>query len=96
MGAVVQMSHITVTQPEFGSYILFHRDHPIRFDNLETALGRASELAMSEAAELARAAGAINVETRIRQDANHVQHDIDGELFVSATITAIATGRPGT
>ena len=96
MGAVVQMAHVTVTQPEFGSYFLFHRDLPMRFDDLESALAKARDLAMAEAAEMARAAGATNVETRIRQDANHVKHDIDGELFVSATITAIASGRPGT
>lgn len=95
MGAVVQMSHITVTQPEFGTFLLFHQDQPLRFDNLEAALGRARDLAVAEADALARSAGAVSVETRIREDANHVKHDIDGELFVSATITAVATGRPG-
>ena len=39
-------------------------------------------------------AGAASVETKIKQDANHIKHDIDGELFVSTTITAIASGRP--
>ena len=95
LGAVVQMAHITVTQPEFGIYLLFHRDRPMRFDSLEAALSRARELALAEAENLARSAGADVVETRIREDANHVQHDIDGEFFVSATVTAIATGRPG-
>ena len=95
MGAVVQMSHITVTQPEFGTFLLFHQDRPQRFDNLPAALGRARELAIAEAGALARTAGAESVETRLREDANHVKHDIDGELFVSATVTAVATGRPG-
>ena len=43
---------------------------------------------------MAVAAGATSIETRIRQDANHIRHDIDGELFVSTRITAIASGRP--
>ncbi|MDE0280563.1 MAG: hydantoinase/oxoprolinase family protein, partial [Gammaproteobacteria bacterium] len=95
LGAVVQMAHITVTQPEFGIYLLFHRDQPLRFDSLEAALSRARDLALMEAENLARSAGADVVETRIREDANHVRHDIDGEFFVSSTVTAIATGRPG-
>ena len=94
MGAVVQMSHITVTQPEFGIYYLFHKDQPIKFENLEQALDKARELATDEAISLAESAGASSVVTRISQDANHVKHDIDGELFVSATITAVASGRP--
>ncbi len=96
MGAVVQMAHVTVTQPEFGTFLLFHRDRPQRFESLAAALDRARELAISEADSMARAAGAASVETRLRQDDNHVKHDIDGELFVSATVTAIATGRPAT
>jgi len=94
MGAVVQISHITVTQPEFGIYYLFHKDQPVRFESLELALDKARELATGEAISLAESAGASSIETRISQDANHVKHDIDGELFVSATITAVASGRP--
>ena len=94
LGAVVQIAHITVTQPEFGIYYLFHKDQPIRFENLDKALSRARELALEDATAMAETAGASSVETRIRQDANHIKHDIDGELFVSATITAVASGRP--
>lgn len=94
MGAVVQIAHITVTQPEFGIFYLFHKDQPIRFENLEKALDKARELALADATEMAETAGASSIETKIKQDANHVKHDIDGELFVSATITAVASGRP--
>ncbi len=94
MGAVVQIAHITVTQPEFGTFYLFHKDQPIRFENLENALSRARELAVADATKMAETAGASSIETKIKQDANHVKHDIDGELFVSATITAVASGRP--
>ena len=94
LGAVVQIAHVTVAQPQFGVFYLFHKDQPIRFENLEPAIGEATRIARQEAYDMAVAAGATSVETRIRQDANHVRHDIDGELFVSTRITAIASGRP--
>ena len=94
MGAVVQIAHVTITQPQFGVFLLFHRDAPMQFDNLETAIRRAHEIARKEASELALAAGAAAPITKIKEDANHIKHDIDGELFVSTTITAVASGRP--
>ena len=94
LGAVVQNAHVTVTQPEFGVFYLFHNRQPIVFENLETALTRATEIACSAATQQAKTAGATNIETKIKQNHNHIKHDIDGELFVSTTITAIATGRP--
>ena len=94
MGAVVQISHVTVTQPEFGIFYLFHRDSPMKFDNLDVAIAEATRIAKEEAFTLAAAAGASSIETRIRENANHVKNDIDGELFVSTTITAVASGRP--
>ncbi len=94
LGAVVQISHVTVTQPEFGVFYLFHRDEPIRFDSLELAVDEATRIASREAHDMAVSAGATSIETKIREDANHVKHDIDGELFVSTTITAVASGRP--
>ena len=95
MGAVIQVSQVTVTQPEFGVFYLFHKEEPIKFENLEVAINQAVEIAQKEARTLAEKAGAVSIETRIEQDENHIKHDIDGELFVSTTISAIATGRPG-
>ncbi len=94
LGAVVQTSHVTVTQPEFGVFYLFHKEQPMVFENLERAIEKAVEIAQREATRMAESAGATAIETRIKQQDNHVKHDIDGELFVSATITATATGRP--
>ncbi len=94
LGAVVQIAHVTVTQPEFGVFYLFHRDEPIRFENLGVAIAEATRIASQEAHDMAVSAGAMSVETRISEDANHIKHDIDGELFVSTTITAVASGRP--
>lgn len=94
LGAVVQIAHVTVTQPEFGVFYLFHNEQPMTFEKLEIALEKATEIAHRSATEMAKSAGATDIETRIKQDANHIKHDIDGELFVSATITAVASGRP--
>ena len=94
MGAVVQIAHVTVTQPECGIFYLFHRGEPIRFDNLEVAIQEATKIAKKQAFDMATVAGAASIETKIKQHANHIKHDIDGELFVSTTITAVASGRP--
>ncbi|MDD9857934.1 MAG: hydantoinase/oxoprolinase family protein [Gammaproteobacteria bacterium] len=94
LGAVVQTARVTVIQPEFGVFYLFHNRQPMTFEQLEPALRKAAELAAREAADLAAAAGAADIETRIERDGSPIKHDIDGELFVSATVTAVATGRP--
>ena len=68
----------------------------MRFENLDVAIDEAVRIATQEAYDMAVTAGAMSIETRIRQDANHIKHDIDGELFVSTMITAIASGRAPT
>jgi len=94
MGAVIQVVHITVTQPEFGIFYVFHKDEPQTFNNLEEAMEHARSMALTTASELATASGAESVVTRLRESADHVKHDIDGELFVTATVSAVASGRP--
>ena len=95
MGAVVQIAHVTVTQPEFGVFYVFHKTKPLKFENLQQALEEATKIAKNHAYELAQTAGAQSIEIKLKEDSNHVKHDIDGELFVSTTVTAVATGRPG-
>ena len=95
MGAVTQSAQVTVTQPEFGVFYLFHKDTPMKFDNLSAAVDQAVKIVRRDAHSLAESAGATAIEVRVRQDANRISNDIDGELFVSATISATATGRPG-
>lgn len=92
--AVVQTAHVTVTQPQFGVFYLFHKQQPMIFENREIAIKKAIEIATQQAADMAEAAGASSIETRIQQHSNHIKHDIDGELFISTTITAVASGRP--
>ena len=94
LGAVVQQVRITVTQPVTGRFHVFYKDTPFRFDNMNEALDAARELAVNAARELAMSAGAGYVEVRLHEEHNHVKHDIDGELFINSSISAIATGRP--
>ena len=94
MASVVQMVHVTVTQPQHGIFCVFHGSNPTTFKSLEPALESARYYALESALALAESAGAIGIESRFEESREHVEHDIDGELFISARITAIASGRP--
>jgi len=94
MGSVLQRAQVTVTQPRHGHFIVHADREPQHFDDLGGALARAAEIATSLARRLAREAGAGDCELFLDQAANHVRHDIDGDLFLEARITATATGRP--
>jgi hypothetical protein len=94
MGSVLQRAQVTVTQPRHGHFVVHADREPLHFDVLQAALASAEDIAAERARRLAREAGAADCELRIEQAANHVRHDIDGELFLEARVTAIATGRP--
>ncbi len=91
---VIQSATVTVTQPRHGTFLVFSKEDPMSFKNLDEAVSMAHELALANATELALSSGAQKVETRIEESREHVKHDIDGELFVSAIITAFASGPP--
>ena len=93
LGAVVQTARITITQPEFGLFLLFHRDSPLSFDSLDAALTRAKHLARQEAQTKARAAGATAIEVTVHEDRQEAAEGAD-MVFVGATVTATASGRP--
>jgi len=98
LGAIVskvrQSATVTVTQPRHGTFLVFSKAEPISFKSLDKALATAHQLALSNATELAMSSGAQSIETRVEESREHVKHDIDGELFVSASITAFASGPP--
>ena len=94
MGSVVQRAHVTVTQPLYGNFVVHSDREPRRFSSLDEAIGAATEIATEKVNRMALAAGAEAVEIQVSSDANHVQHDLDGELFLETRITATATGRP--
>jgi N-methylhydantoinase A/oxoprolinase/acetone carboxylase beta subunit len=94
LGSVVQRAHVTVAQPRNGTFMLYSKREPVKFHNLEQAITFAEELASRDAEALAVAAGSEQVEISLTRVDNHVEHDIDGELFLETRITATATGRP--
>ena len=94
LGSVVQRAQVTVAQPRNGTFMLYSRAEPITFHDLDEAISQAERLASAEAEALARAAGSSGAEITLSRLSNHVEHDIDGDLFLEMKITATATGRP--
>jgi N-methylhydantoinase A/oxoprolinase/acetone carboxylase beta subunit len=93
MGSVIQRAQITVTQPQHGTFCLFHGDQPLRYENLEAARAQASKLATEQARQRALEAGAIDPTVTLKFDDVHVQDEIDGELFLESTVIATAIGQ---
>jgi N-methylhydantoinase A/oxoprolinase/acetone carboxylase beta subunit len=94
MGSVVQRAHVTVTQPLHGSFIVHSDREPMHFSNLEKAISTAEGIARESVSRLARDAGAESMEVRVSSKANHIHHDVDGDLFLETKVTATASGRP--
>lgn len=92
MGSVIQRAQVTVTQPQHGTFCLFHEDQPKIFDNLEAARQEAQQIVARVAEQKALAAGAIDPAVTLEFDDVHVQDEIDGELFLESTVIATAIG----
>ena len=94
MGTVVQRSEIVITQPSDGVFRVFNKQQPVDCKDLKEAYKQAEALVIDDAMTLAKAAGANDIEVRLRHNNKHVISELDGELFVEAKITAIASGKP--
>jgi N-methylhydantoinase A/oxoprolinase/acetone carboxylase beta subunit len=94
MGSVVQRSEIVITQPTQGIFRIFHGATPFDCTDLTDAFSQAEAIVKQQAFSLAKSAGAADVDIRIRHDNKHIISELDGELFVEAKISAIATGKP--
>ena len=94
MGSIVQRAKVTVTQPLHGRFVVHAETGPEIFSELGGAIALARRLATDKVHQMALDAGAVSAEIRLESDANHVDHDLDGELFLETTIIATATGRP--
>ena len=93
-GDVMQLVRVVVIQPTNGVFMVFHQDTPLVFDALEPAMAKANEIATAAALDAATIAGGVDVSVSVDVSSDHVKHDIDGELFVNATVTATAVGTP--
>jgi N-methylhydantoinase A/oxoprolinase/acetone carboxylase beta subunit len=94
MGAVVQRAEIAITQPTEGIFRVFNKQQPFDCTDLADAYSRAEALVTEEASALASDAGAENIKVRIRHQKKHITSETDGDIFVEAKITAIASGAP--
>jgi N-methylhydantoinase A/oxoprolinase/acetone carboxylase beta subunit len=94
MGVVIQHASLTVTQPLHGRFIVHSESDPREFSDLQEALQCARKLARERVHAMARRAGAGAVEISLAESGRHVQHEVDGELFLETVVTATASGRP--
>ena len=92
MGSVIQRAQITVTQPQHGTFLLFHRDQPQTFESLQAAKAEAREIVTRLARQKAIEAGAIDPSVSVEVDDVHVRDEVDGELFLESTVVATAIG----
>lgn len=94
LGQVSQRVHITVSQPVKGVFRVFTPGGPRDFNTLAPAIGHAQDLAGCEASARALESGAATVSLEFSQQDNHVNNDIDGNMFFEACVTATASGPP--
>lgn len=94
MGVVMQRASLTVTQPLHGRFIVHSDSEPREFSKLNDALECARHLARERVLLMAETAGAGAVEVRLSESGRHVEHEVDGELFLETVVTATASGRP--
>ncbi len=92
MGSVIQRAQVTVTQPQHGTFCLFHQDQPRHFESLDAARQEAQQIVLKLAQQKALDAGAIEPTVTIQFDDVHVQDETDGELFLESTVIATAIG----
>ncbi|APX13237.1 hydantoinase/oxoprolinase family protein [Tateyamaria omphalii] len=93
VGRVTMRRTGTVTAPSEGRFRVHLPSGPEDFAGSEPALARLETVLRQEAREAALVAGASDIELRVSRDIRTAQAEAR-EVFVEATLTAEATGRP--
>ena len=94
-GSVSQSRSMTIT-PVGGARVKLHTDEgPVEIDDLETAVARAESILQPVVAELARLAGASDIQSQTERN-DIVASNQGEEVFFESTITVTAFGRPAT
>ncbi|QJF52941.1 hydantoinase/oxoprolinase N-terminal domain-containing protein [Roseobacter ponti] len=92
-GQITMRRSGTVTSPGEGRYRVHSAGAPQDFTDEETALAALETLLRSETETRARSAGAVDIQTRVSRDIRSA--DVEARsVFVEATVTVEATGRP--
>ncbi|MBD3764498.1 MAG: hydantoinase/oxoprolinase family protein [Rhodobacterales bacterium] len=93
VGQVIQRRSAGVTALAEGRYVAHLPDGPQTFAEPEAAIAALAAALAAEAADRARAAGTESPETHLQVDRREAQ--VEGrQVFVEATVTATAAGRP--
>ncbi|KIC49682.1 hydantoinase/oxoprolinase family protein [Tateyamaria sp. ANG-S1] len=93
VGRVTVRRSGTVTAPSEGRFRVHLPTGPEDFAASEVALAKLETVLAEDARAAARAAGAFDIELRVSRDIRTVQAEAR-EVFVEATLTAEAAGRP--
>ncbi|WP_455372072.1 hydantoinase/oxoprolinase N-terminal domain-containing protein [Limibacillus halophilus] len=93
-GGVTQRAQIQITSPEDGLFRLHAPGGLEDFRKLPEAYARAERLASDLARELARQAGAGEIKVEFSRDEKTAPLPGGRDLFLEATVTACAYGRP--
>jgi N-methylhydantoinase A/oxoprolinase/acetone carboxylase beta subunit len=93
VGQVSQRASALVTSPSVGRYTLHLPDGLHQFSDRDAALSAAETAMRSEASARARAAGAEDL--RVTSQRQIREAEVEGSpMFIEATVTATASGRP--
>ena len=93
VGRVTMRRSGTVTAPSEGRYRVHLETGPEDFAASEAALARLETVLRDDATGAARAAGAEEIDVRVTRDIRTAQAEAR-EVFVEATLTVEAAGRP--
>lgn len=92
-GQITMRQSGTVTSPGEGRFRIHSAGAPKDFTDQETALSALETLLRSETETRARLAGAVDIQMRVSRDIRSA--DVEARsVFVEATVTVEATGRP--
>ncbi len=93
-GSIRQRASIIVTQPSDGIYRAHLDAGPVDFEEMEAALDHAEDAACQAAKAKAVSAGAKDIEVTAQRTLNIVHLSGDKEMFIEATINALASSNP--
>lgn len=94
VGRVTVRKSVTITSPSDGLYRVHYGDEPHDFVESDAAIMFAKNVLNTAAIEDAYTAGAQQVDVKLEEEIKLAQVD-NRQIFVEATLTVTATGRPG-
>jgi N-methylhydantoinase A/oxoprolinase/acetone carboxylase beta subunit len=94
-GGVLQRVTATITQPQEGIFRTHLNEGIKDFVQLEEAAAHCTDVVSGEADNLARRAGAVDIQVKIERDDKVFEQPTGLRIFIESRISATAFGRPG-